>query len=152
MTILHADLIGAQADLIMRIASIKEPLGGHGDILTSSDLPQGLIFNLGLELLEALWSITNKTDTFDPYFGAELSTPVEIYSLVGDCMEWSGIIARIDDAGLLQARNNYFFSEYYPAEATVAVFRADLIETLLFLSGKLIEVARNGFTVCISEI
>ncbi len=150
MTVLNKEILYDSGPYI-EFTCLKQPLLIPENDWPSKDLySTGTFFELADSLLDTYCTITKQYSFFDLYEVTEYTTPAELFKLATSFIEWAALIALTDDPKILREKS--FYRESYPANASITEFRCDLIETLLFISGKIIESARNEHTITIVGI
>ena len=135
-------------------AKIDKPLPDQLDTTWYSreELQKGTFFDFSSPLLGAYCNMTQIYLPFDQYDDNQYTTPDQIYDLVLKFLLWQ--------VSLVQADERYYHREIFTDlydyeletkippdwenEAKLTEFKNDMIETLHYLIGKMMEVAREG--------
>jgi hypothetical protein len=137
-----------------QFAKIDKPLPDQLDTTWYSreELQKGTFFDFSSPLLGAYCNMTQIYLPFDQYDDNQYTTPDQIYDLVLKFLLWQ--------VSLVQADERYYHREIFTDlydyeletkippdwenEAKLTEFKNDMIETLHYLIGKMMEVAREG--------
>jgi len=137
-----------------QFAKIDKPLPDQLDTTWYSreELQKGTFFDFSSPLLGAYCNMTQIYLPFDEYDDNQYTTPDQIYDLVLKFLLWQ--------VSLVQADERYYHREIFTDlydyeletkippdwenEAKLTEFKNDMIETLHYLIGKMMEVAREG--------
>ena len=137
-----------------QFAKIDKPLPDQLDTTWYSreELQKGTFFDFSSPLLGAYCNMTQIYLPFDQYDDNQYTTPNQIYDLVSKFLLWQ--------VSLVQADERYYHREIFTDlydyeletkippdwenEAKLTEFKNDMIETLHYLIGKMMEVAREG--------
>ena len=113
-----------------------------------------IFFELAEDLVGTYCSMTRSYSPFDAHGFTQLSKPYDIYLMTSNLMMWAFQLARSPD--------NYFWKEAtFWGEShqllngtpyTGERFKADLIETLHFIIGKMNDAAANNHCVIIAGV
>lgn len=148
MTILNKDVW--QKGNFIEFAYLEEPLS-----LSETDWPKGelyeqaIFFEMEIDLLGDYCWLTKQYSPFDPdCVYLDISASEELFALAGTFMDWAAIILRKEESAFVQLQQETF-CETHPVGTPTINVRCDLVETLQFLAGKIIEAARKGHTIYI---
>jgi hypothetical protein len=137
-----------------QFAKIDKPLPDQLDTewYSREELQKGTFFDFSSPLLGAYCNMTQTYLPFDEYDDNQYTTPNQIYDLVSKFLLWQ--------VSLVQADERYYHREIFTDlydyeletkippdwenEAKLTEFKNDMIETLHYLIGKMMEVARGG--------
>jgi hypothetical protein len=137
-----------------QFAKIDKPLPDqlHTTWYSREELQKGTFFDFSSPLLGAYCNMTQIYLPFDQYDDNQYTTPDQIYDLVLKFLLWQ--------VSLVQADERYYHREIFTDlydyeletkippdwenEAKLTEFKNDMIETLHYLIGKMMEVAREG--------
>jgi hypothetical protein len=150
MTILNKDVW--QNGHFIEFAYLEKPLSvTEYECLDRTLYSHGLFFEMELGLLEDYCFLTEQYSPFDPYANLDISKHEELIALAGKFIEWSSIVLRRKQSVFAELQS-YCFYESSLEGIPVENLRCDLVETLLFISGKVVEAARNRHTITIVGI
>ena len=137
-------------------AKIDKPLPGqlHTTWYSREELQKGTFFDFSSPLLGAYCGMTQTYLPFDEYDDNQYTTPNQIYDLVSKFLLWQVSLVQEDERNY----HDEIFIELYDYdyevkmeippdgehEAKLTEFKNDMIETLHYLIGKMMEVAREG--------
>ena len=139
-----------------QFAKIDKPLPDQLDTTWYSreELQKGTFFDFSASLLGAYCGMTQIYLPFDEYDDNQYTTPNQIYDLVSKFLLWQVSLVQEDERNF----HDEIFIELYDYdyevkmeippdgehEAKLTEFKNDMIETLHYLIGKMMEVAREG--------
>ena len=137
-------------------AKIDKPLPDqlHTEWYSREELQKGTFFDFSASLLGAYCGMTQIYLPFDEYDDNQYTTPNQIYDLVSKFLLWQVSLVQEDERNF----HDEIFIELYDYdyevkmeippdgehEAKLTEFKNDMIETLHYLIGKMMEVAREG--------
>lgn len=137
-------------------AKIDKPLPDQLDTTWYSreELQKGTFFDFSASLLGAYCGMTQTYLPFDEYDDNQYTTPNQIYDLVSKFLLWQVSLVQEDERNF----HDEIFIDLYDYdyevkmeippdgehEAKLTEFKNDMIETLHYLIGKMMEVAREG--------
>ena len=139
-----------------QFAKIDKPLPDqlHTEWYSREELQKGTFFDFSSPLLGAYSNMTQIYLPFDQYDDNQYTTPNQIYDLVSKFLLWQVSLVQEDERNY----HDEIFIELYDYdyevkmeippdgehEAKLTEFKNDMIETLHYLIGKMMEVAREG--------
>ncbi len=139
-----------------QFAKIDKPLPDQLDTTWYSreELQKGTFFDFSATLLGTYCGMTQTYLPFDEYEDNQYTTPNQIYDLVSKFLLWQVSLVQEDERNF----HDEIFIELYDYdyevkmeippdgehEAKLTEFKNDMIETLHYLIGKMMEVAREG--------
>ena len=139
-----------------QFAKIDKPLPDQLDTTWYSreELQKGTFFDFSASLLGAYCGMTQIYLPFDEYDDNQYTTPNQIYDLVSKFLLWQVSLVQEDERNY----HDEIFIDLYDYdyevkmeippdgehEAKLTEFKNDMIETLHYLIGKMMEVAREG--------
>lgn len=113
-----------------------------------------VFFEWADDLLETYCTLTHSHLPFDLYEFTQLDRPWQIRALAADLLSWASQLARCPEHYFKAELGIYNKSPLFPTQdsASPEDLRRDLIETLLFIVGKLNEMASSRRCLIIEGI
>lgn len=153
MTILGKNILHQHGPYV-DFAMLDAPLPTQAwEGLTRGKREEGIFFELADDLLGCYCSITRSYSPFDPHGLTQLTTPQELYEFAAKLLLWELQIAKTPVFYFNRALDDLYGSAERRLEAnniTPEKLKADLLETLHFVIGRLHQAAASGQCVVIA--
>lgn len=104
------------------------------------------------DLIGTICTVTHTNLFFDAYKFAQYHTDTLIYAFVSEILNMASRIAACPVCYFNSELHLYEESKIDPKDRTSANLKADILETLLFIAGKVVEAAQNGKCLAIIGI
>jgi hypothetical protein len=140
----------------------KNMMEGHGPFVDFAyretsvidDDLQGrdIFFQFADDLIGDLCTLTGRHCPFDPYGFVNLMEKRKLFALAGEFMEWSAIITRVEREKLLKASSFHELHTSKNLAARAEHIRNDVLETLYFIIGKILQAIRENHVIVIVGI
>lgn len=153
MTILGKNILHQHGPYV-DFAMLDAPLPTQAwEELARGKREEGIFFQFADDLLGCYCDITRSYSPFDPHDLTQLTTPQEVYEFAAKLLLWELQIAKTPVFYFNRALNDLYGSAERRLEAnniTPEKLKADLLETLHFVIGRLHQAAVSGQCVVIA--
>jgi hypothetical protein len=154
MTILNKEVLpkhGPYHELVYRRTPLVIPEDRRSGWPSREMYSDDIFFELSDDLLDELCSFSKQWSPFDRYEFTNFTKTDELFALAGVFLEWATLVTRGEEKDIIDT-----FSWLVPYEnnpdISAMTIQCDLIETMQYLAGTIIEAARNGHTITIIGI
>lgn len=152
MTILGKDFLRTHGPFV-EFSVLETPLPVDDDnqiqYLPPETYEQGIFFEFADGLLDSYCSITRSYSPFDPYEIVQFTRPDQIYAFTAELLRWEAQLVRTPHFYFTRELCLYDGTELQSDKVNPERMRADLLETLHFIVGRLHQAAASGQCVVI---
>jgi hypothetical protein len=152
MTILGKDFLRSHGPYVeFFVLETPLPVDDEGQIqcLPPETGEPGLFFEFADDLLSCYCSITRSFSPFDPYEIVQFTRPAQIYAFTAELLRWEVQLVKTPHFYFTRELVLYNETDLQPNEVNHEKMRADLLETLHFIVGRLHRAAASGQCVVI---